>query len=68
MAWFNHKYQWHPNKNRITQKVHEAAENLKDHGAREFHIMGLQTKTGLNELSPIPFPANRRTKGTIHLL
>lgn len=39
-TWFVNKYRWHPGVNRVTQCVHEAADNLKASGAAEFMMVG----------------------------
>ena len=40
VAWFINRYRWHPTDRRLTQRVHEAAENLKARGAKEFDLVG----------------------------
>jgi hypothetical protein len=37
---FANKYQWHPEAKRITQCVHQAANNLKAEGAKDFWVYG----------------------------
>lgn len=37
---FKNQYRWHPNENRITKCVHQAAENLKINGAKDYWIIG----------------------------
>lgn len=38
--WFVNLYRWHPTAARVTQCVHQAAENLKAAGAAEFKMIG----------------------------
>ncbi len=38
--WFINRYRWHPNEARVSQCVHQAAENLKKRGASEFDMIG----------------------------
>lgn len=38
--WFVNIYRWHPTAARVTQCVHQAAENLKATGAAEFKMIG----------------------------
>jgi hypothetical protein len=43
--WFTNRYRWHPNAKRISQCVHQAADNLKDSmGAAEFQMNGKHIK------------------------
>lgn len=37
---FRNTYRWHPKEPRITQCLHQAAENLKVHGAKDFEMIG----------------------------
>jgi hypothetical protein len=41
---FRNQYRWHPNEQRITQCVHQAAENLKQKGAKDFWMVGHPTR------------------------
>lgn len=41
---FRNEYRWHPKEPRITQCVHQAAENLKQNGAREYWIVGAPSR------------------------
>ena len=49
-AWFVNWYCWHPNEQRLTQRLHQAAENLKTHGAKEFFILGSRVKSRLKDI------------------
>ena len=44
------RYRWHPQETRITQRVHQAAENLKRKGAAEFTVVGTRTKTPVDTI------------------
>lgn len=37
---FRNKYRWHPSESRMTQCVHQAAENLKMKGAKDYWMYG----------------------------
>jgi hypothetical protein len=39
-VWFTNQYRWHPNEDRITQSIHQAADRLKTKGAAEFTMRG----------------------------
>jgi hypothetical protein len=39
-VWFINRYRWHPKAKRVTQCVHEAANNLVAKGAAEFDLIG----------------------------
>lgn len=41
---FRNKYRWHPDVNRVSQCIHQAAENMKSQGAAEFWIIGKSYK------------------------
>ena len=47
---FMKRYRWHPQEIRITQRVHQAAENLKKTGAEEFTVVGVTTRIPINEI------------------
>ena len=40
---FRNQYRWHPKERRISQCVHQAAEDLKQRGARDYWITGRAT-------------------------
>jgi len=39
-VYFTNNYRWHPNEDRITQCIHQAAERLKVKGAADFTMKG----------------------------
>jgi hypothetical protein len=41
---FKNRYRWHPKEHRITQCLHQAAEDLKIQGARDFDMVGAPTE------------------------
>lgn len=41
---FRNQYRWHPKESRITQCVHQAAEDLKQKGAKDFWLVGPPTR------------------------
>jgi len=41
---FRNQYRWHPKDARITQCIHQAAEDLKQSGAKDFWMVGKPTR------------------------
>jgi hypothetical protein len=39
-VWFVNKYRWHPTAKRVSQCIHEAADNLKTEGAQDYWMIG----------------------------
>lgn len=48
--WFESRYRWHPDQERITRPVHQAASNLLNVSAKEFSIKGLSAGITYQEL------------------
>ena len=46
---FRNEYRWHPKEYRISQCVHQAADNLKQTGARDYWIVGAPYRHSLLE-------------------
>ena len=44
-VWFVNKYRWHPEDNRrVSQCVHQAADNLKSQGAKDYLMVGKRAR------------------------
>ena len=60
--WFDESYRWDPAASRVTRIFHQAAENMKQHGAREFQVQGMPARVSRRELctgSGLHVPADR---------
>ena len=43
-VWFVNKYRWHPTAKRVSQCVHQAADNLKSQGAQDYLMVGQRAR------------------------
>lgn len=43
-VWFVNKYRWHPKDKRVSQCVHQAADNLKAQGAKDYLMVGTRAR------------------------
>lgn len=59
--WFGNLYRWHPKEAQITQCIHQAAEQLKQKGARDYWMRG-ETILDLSVLVP-PESATAGSRG-----
>ena len=59
---FKNIYRWHPQESRITQSIHQAAENLKAFGVKEYMILGSPAKIAWATMMESPFNKEVSTK------
>lgn len=49
-VWFVNKYRWHPEARRVSQCVHQAADNLKASGAQDYLMVGKRAHFPLSSI------------------
>jgi len=46
-------YRWHPKGKRVSQCVHQAADNLKSSGAQDYFMIGTRAQIPLTDFTPL---------------
>ena len=65
--WFIDKYDWHPEEARRTQCVHQAAENLKKEGAKEYKMIGAKAKIPIHVIMGTQIATGKSKEGNVSI-